>query len=383
MSRPVSTLVYGDLRGAGHELLSRSDLDLRWALTLHEALSVSRQLALELVIASDQFALSYLEARTGLPRKAPCIVLGGPELAAKKDALDRAGATAFVLADDPRRLMEAISELTGLTFRDHPRVALETVVDVQMRGESSLLYTFDLSVSGVSIKSLSNARYGDRATLTFDLFDPPLTASAIVVRHFNVPEEQCVGFRFVDLEDADRARVAEVVDRELAGLPLFSTSDIEDAPGEQTIDLLAALRAKGDAGLSDYVRMVSAIVDGWDDADSAPTWVFEVAGKLTDTERKALSSGAPAWAKAAVEMRIDLKRQIVDRGSAGQFAHALELCRTMANDVDGATEEEAVDATAIRSALLRSIYVLHRTIKERMARHAAKRSLSPPERVRD
>jgi hypothetical protein len=374
MSRLVPTLVYGDLRGAGHELLSRGDLDLRWALTLHEAMAVSRSVKIDLVLASDHFAFAYLKARAELPDQPPCIVLIGPSYLDQKDELQAAGATALVSASDPNRIVEAISELTGLTFRDYPRVPLHTVVDVQFKGYNQLLYTFDLSTSGVSIRELKDAQYGDRARLTFDLFDPPLTVETIVVRSFNIPEARCTGLCFVDLSEADKKRIAELVKTELATMPMFTTADITDAPGEQTMDILTALREKSDAGLSEYMSMVTGIVDGWDDADAAPSWVFEVAGKLTDTERKALSSGKPLWAKAAVEMRLELKRQVVDKTSSGEYAEALEFCRAMANDVSQAPIEEAVDATTVRSALLRAIYVLHRTMKERDAQKARNKS---------
>jgi hypothetical protein len=368
VSRVVPTLVYGDLRGAGHELLSRSDLDLRWALTMHEAMAVSRRLKLELVIASDYYALAYLKARTSLPHHPPCVVLVGND--APRDELAKAGATALVAASEPQRIVEAISELTGLTFRDYPRVPMHTVVDVSCKGHTHLLYTYDLSTSGVSIRDLPQAQYGDHVSVTFDLFDPPLTVETIVVREFNLPEARCTGLSFVDLSDADRARITEVVRAELAGMPVFSTSDIIDAPGEETMDLLGVLGTKSDAGLSEYLNMVQGIIDGWDDADAAVSWVFEVAGKLTDTERNALSMGKPEWARTAVEFRLDLKRQVVDKKARGDYSAAFDFCRTMTNNVTESSVDEAVDATSIRSALLRAIYSLHRAIKEREAQEA-------------
>ncbi len=374
MGRLVPTLVYGDLRGAGHELLSRGDLDLRWALTLHEALAVSRRVKLDLVIASDQFALAYLASRAALPHRPPCIVLLGADYLAKQDELQAAGATVLVSASDPRRVVEAISELTGLTFRDHPRVPLHTVVDVQIKNDNHFLSTFDVSLSGVCIRDLPNARFGDKATITFDLFDPPLTVDAMVVRAFNVPEARCTGLCFTDLSDADRSRIAELVRQELAGLPMFTTTDIGALPGDRTIDLLTALGRQSDAGLSEYLSMIRSIVDGT--RDDAPSWVFEVAAKLTDTERRAIVSASPAWARTAVELRIDLKRQVVDQGAAFDVTAAMDFCKLMAADVEGSTDDEAVDATSIRSALLRGVYQLHRHQKEREAVRASRGATS-------
>jgi hypothetical protein len=365
MSRLVGTLVYGDLRGAGHELLSRSDLDLRWALTLHEALAVSKRVKLDLVIASDHYALAYLSARAELPSHPPCIVLLGDHHLDEKAAFEEAGATALVSGSDPQRIVEAISELTGLTFRDHPRVPLHTVVDVQYGNDSHLLYTFDLSISGVCIRDLPEAKYGDRATVTFDLFDPPLTAEAMVVRSFNLPEAKCTGLAFVELKEEDRKRIEHLVAKELVSMPMFTTSDIADMPGEQTIDLLTALRNKSDEGLSEYLDMLTAIVHS--KADAGPSWLFEVAAKLTETEREALRGKGPEWAKTAVSVRLDLKRQIIDRSSSGDFSSAMEFCSAMAGEVKSATVDQAVDATSIRSAILRAVYQLHQHMKEREA----------------
>src|SRR5688572_17794296 len=332
--------------------------------------AVSRRMQIDLVIASDQFALHYLKARAELTDQPPCIVLLGSHFASRKDELRQAGATALISADDPQRIVEAISELTGLNFRDHPRVPLHTVVDVRAGDSDQLLYTFDLSTSGLSIRDLPNAKLGDRVKVTFDLFDPPLVVETQVVRDFNIPEARCTGLSFVDLSEADRNRINELVKNEMASLPVFGTADLTDKPGDQTMDLLTMLRDTGDAGLSQYVSMIQGIIDGWDDAEDSPTWVFEVAGKLTDTERRAVSTGKPEWAMRVVEYRLDLKRQAVDKTSDVDFAAAFEFCRTLANDVTQASPEEAVDATSMRSALLRGIYVLHRAIKERQAKMA-------------
>jgi hypothetical protein len=367
VSRLVATLVYGDLRGAGHELLSRSDLDLRWALTLHEALAVSRTVKLDLVLASDHFALAYLAARKDLPTQPPCIVMVGDDV--DGEPFREAGATALVSATDPKRIVEAISELTGLAFRNHPRVPLNTVVDVQKGTDNHLLYTFDLSVSGVCIRDFPNPTYGETAKVTFDLFDPPLMAEAMVVRTFNLPDAECTGLCFTNLTDEDRKRISKLVDKELVSLPMF-TSEISDALGEQTMDLLTAMQRKEDLGLSEYMNMLSGIVEGF--TDEAPSWIFEVAAKLTETERDTLRTTGPEWAKQAALVRVDLKRQIIDRSSKGDFGAAMEFCSAMATWTKDASNEQAVDATMIRSAILRAVYHLHQHVKEREAVAARK-----------
>lgn len=351
MSERVPTLVYGDLREAGLEVLARGDLDLRWALTLEEALAVSRRVPLQLVLASDHFALAYLEARKSLSRTPPCLVVLGPEGEGSTEEFRSAGAAALISAADATRVVEAISELTGVTFRSHPRVPVQTVVDVRFRDQSHFLYTVDLSASGVCIADFPNARYGETAQITFDLLDPPLTVNAMVVRTFNRPEAFCAGLCFTDVAESDRQRIAALIEQEGAKVSALPTGDVSQPPGTETVDLMAALRGKADAGLSDYVAMLKSGGD-------LPTWLAEISTDLTASERAALAGSGPDWATTGLHFRIDLGRRAVEAEGPFDIQPALDFVGALAGETKGATPDVVVDATAVRAAILRSIYAL-------------------------
>src|SRR5688500_5636019 len=133
-------------------------------MTLEEALAVSRTTSLDLVITTDSYALEYL--RADLPCKPTCMTVVAHD---GVHAVLDAGRT-VVAGHDPRQILTAISELTGLAFRMHPRAAVETIVDVTFAGRSLYLSTIDVSASGVALSDFPNAAYGDRALVRFDMF---------------------------------------------------------------------------------------------------------------------------------------------------------------------------------------------------------------------
>src|SRR5688572_3561624 len=223
--RRIPVLVYGELPEVAHELLARRDLDLRWAMTLEEALAVCRTTPIELVLTSDSYALEFLHA--DVVCKPSCIAVVEPDRAA---ALLEAGAT-VVAGHNQLQILMAISELTGIAFRMHPRARIETIVDVAFRGQSFYLSTVDVSASGVALSDFPEAACGERARVTFDMFDPPVTGEAIVVRTFERDGLRCAGLCFTDLTIEDRARLRELVDRERAE---DSSDPILRRPGSDT-----------------------------------------------------------------------------------------------------------------------------------------------------
>src|SRR5687768_2164710 len=75
MTRSIPVLVYGELSDVAHELLGRRGLELRWAMTLEEALAVTRQVPIELALTTVPYARDYLKQREELDCKTPCIVV--------------------------------------------------------------------------------------------------------------------------------------------------------------------------------------------------------------------------------------------------------------------------------------------------------------------
>jgi hypothetical protein len=349
MTRSIPVLVYGELSEVAHELLGRRGLELRWAMTLEEALAVNRQVPIELAITTDPYAREYLKHREGLESKSPCIVVVDQE--GREIEYLAAGATVVAT---PETILEAVSELTGLAFRMHPRLELQTVVDVQIDNQNYFLTTIDVSASGVAIAGFPNAQYGARADLRFDMFDPPLLAQAMVVRTFQRDEQQCAGLCFVDMAWEDRARLRMMIERDRA-----ETSEMTELHrGKDTQDLLALLREDADGGVAEYVRMLMDTVAGR--STSMPSWLRELANELTVTERSAIERGDHSWARAAVGMRVELRRRLIDAANAFDARAALDLCRAIAIETRRESDQAASDATIIRAHVLRDASRIHR-----------------------
>ena len=351
----MPTLVYGDLKAAGRELLARSDMDLRWAVHLEEALAVSRRVPLQLVLTSEECGLPFLEDRKDLSRQPPCVVMLSPHAMERREQYRTAGATALVSSEEPARLVEAISELTGLRFRSHPRVPLSTVVDVHFRGENQLLNTIDLSASGTCVSNFPSARYGETAILTFDLLEPPLEVQAMVVRTFHRPDGHCAGLCFTNVSDEDRQRLGAAIDKELSRGDVLEmgTGDVEGLPGTRTLDLIAQFANQKDRGVADYLKMLKSEED-------LPGWLAEIGTSLTSSERKAMAGAGAKWGQYAVRVRVDLGRRILEKEFGEGVGSAMEFCQALGDETRGGPVEEAVDATQVRASLLRSVYSLHK-----------------------
>jgi hypothetical protein len=252
-------------------------------MTLEEALAVSRTAPIELVITSDAYALQFLLLGAKLAQRPPCIAVSGPD--APSEQLLEAGAT--VVADrDPRQILAAVSELTGLAFRMHPRAKMETIVDVTFGSHNLYLSTIDISISGVALSGFPEAGYGDRAQLRFDMFDPPVSAEAMVVRMFDREGTRCAGLCFIDMSAEDRSRLRVMIERERSE-PFVEP--MARRPSDDTRELLALLSQETDRGLSEYMRLISERVLGC--AERTPGWLNDLAQELTPTERSSLADG--------------------------------------------------------------------------------------------
>ncbi|MEO1339141.1 MAG: hypothetical protein AAFV29_26095, partial [Myxococcota bacterium] len=102
---------------------------LRWALTLDEAKAVFAADPPRLVLARETMADDVL---SHLPSGLPAVVLLEPDGWSRRERYAQAGATALVRANNRERILEAVSELTGLAFRVHPRIRLDKQVSVSV-----------------------------------------------------------------------------------------------------------------------------------------------------------------------------------------------------------------------------------------------------------
>jgi hypothetical protein len=353
-------LIISDAGTAGRALLARRDVELRWALTRPEARAgLQIDPKPRVCLTREDLALDVLASLKKEDGGPACVVLVEPEGWARKDKYLEAGATAIVQRTAEEKILEAISGLTGLVFRSHPRVPYSTVADVTMHGDRYFLETVDLSASGVTIRGLTNARIGDRVELTFMMTDPQMSASGVVVRVFEEHGEVLAAISFEMIDAAHRKRLAEMVDEERSKAPELPepVGLTHDLPSAFTADLHSAAGADPNAHqiyrnmLHEYMKTSTKVV-------RVPSWLERVARSLTASERKAATGqDVPSYARATLDMRIQLEHCRLDGGpTEGTVAAAIELCRSMANDVPENNVEELKDVIVIRAALLRAVY---------------------------
>jgi hypothetical protein len=361
----VTLLVFGELNEVAQELLERSDLDVRWAMTIEEALAATRSTKIDLVLSSDPYALAYLEQCP--PRRPPCVVVVGAELSEKAASYLAKGAM-VVVPREAGRISEALSELTGLSFRLHPRMSLETVLDVEIRGESMYLTSIDLSASGIAVAGIPEMKYGETARITFDMLDRPMTATAMVVRRFSHHGVPCAGMCFVDMSPDDRQQLCAFIDTAVQQAePLRGTLDLH--PGDDTRDLMSLLQREADRGLATYFAMLSESVNG--NREAIPAWLLDVAHELTETELESLAFDRPAWARTAVGMRIVLREAMLEGAEGFDATPVIDLCWVMAFETLTSSDEAARDATLVRAQLLRDVSKIRRAARSKRFKRIA------------
>src|SRR4051812_31800323 len=115
MAERTTILVLGDAGAVGGDLLRRAEIEILWALSVTEALAVQRRVGPPVCIVREPFAAELLRSRSPT-RNLPAIVLLDPGGWAQRDEYFALGATALVQATSGERILEALSELTGLAF---------------------------------------------------------------------------------------------------------------------------------------------------------------------------------------------------------------------------------------------------------------------------
>jgi hypothetical protein len=364
----TSILVCRDAGAAGRALLVRRDVELRWALTVEEALAALRRTPRpKLCLMRERFAADFLGAAKAAARDPdgdlpPFIVLLEPDGWSKKDAYFGAGATALAQHASEERILEAIASLTGLAFRQHPRVPYSTVIDVQLEGDRFFLESVDLSTTGVSVRGLpaTFARLGERAALTFMMLEPPLAVSGVVTRTFEEHGEPVAAFGFDQIADESRARIGAIVDEETKSAralpdPVDMNAEIM---GPMTQDLVIQLRSDGEANAI-YCNMLKERLKTPPAVQRVPSWLERLGRALTGTEKRALlSTDEPRFALSTVELRIRLCRMRLEEDWPVdvECARALDVCQTLAVEARGRPDDVLADVTEIRAALLRSVY---------------------------
>lgn len=361
-NRTLRILVCSDAGAAGRDLLARRDVLLEWALTPEEAVaSVQRRLP-HVVLAREEFALTFMRY-TNL-RNVPVIVLLESDGWERRDAYFGAGATVLVRASNRDRILEALSEVSGLSTPRYPRVPYSDVLDVEIEGEHMLLESAELSATNVSVRDFPAVPIGTICKVTFVMMEMPVTVTALVTRHQPDLGGSVTGLAFNAISDDEREALLELIESKIRALdplpePVGLTTDLSGST--YTLDLFSAM---AEVSTNDpYHQMLRDMVSAGDDLSSvkAPRWLKRVRRHLTELEERALTTGhAPEYAMAALDMRIDLARSraalMLEVPSPKEVELCLDFCRALAVDSVESDPNDLCQVAEIRAALLREIY---------------------------
>ncbi len=355
-------LVACDAGAAGRELLTRRDLDLGWALTASEAKAWMKAATPDVVLTREEIATEVLAAAKALRHPPACVVLLDPDGWDRRSTYFEGGATGLVQASNRARILEAVSNLTGLAFASHKRVPFRDVVEVSWRGETHLLETRDLSVSGVAVGGMESAVIGERIRVAFVMAEPQVVVDGVVVRRGREEGEHVVGVSFCDVDARSRAGLEGIIEAEAANLPVIPepVSMTTDLAGTFTIDLNTAMAAsrRPEEGFRDMLEKSADSRDG--EGPRLPRWLARVEKSLTRVERLALRGGEPRFASDAVNARIRIERaraRLDGHGPTHDDCKAvLEISRNLASEAAMAPSEVLADVPNIRAALLLGVY---------------------------
>lgn len=375
MKTNVPILVCGNAGTVGGDLLRRRDITTYWALTIAECVAVMKRVGPRVCIVREEHAEALLKAKPSTSSTAILVLMREEEWTGA-EGLFAAGATALVHGGAPDRILEAVSELTGLAFAQYPRVLYQTAVEIQVAGrDAQFLETVNLSASGVCVRGLDAVSLGLGAKVSFPLMEPPLETPALVVRCFEEKGKPMAGLAFTELKGEERARLIALVEQELAAhagsAVTIDVSEIEELeledkrrPSEVAVaELREMLRGVHHESMRETMRE-AAIQSMKKDS------IVKLESKLTDAERKTmLGEPAPAWAEPALQARLQIH---LDRRDSGQpsektVQETLVLCRNMGDAIASDDHDSMVEVTATRAGLLREIYA-----EPARVRHGAK-----------
>jgi hypothetical protein len=372
MKEAVPILVCGNAGPVGGDLLRRRDISIHWALSVPEAIAVLAKVNPPVCIVLEQHAEALLAAKPAeaTTRFISLVANPTPESTQKQQEL---GATLVVQISVAERILEAISELTGLAFAQHPRVLFRSPISIEIPDEETVqLETVNLSASGLCVKGLSPAAQGKSVRVRVHL-DAELTSNAIVVRCFEQEGTPMAGLCFTDLSAEEHTRVEKFVERELFHHP-ESTSTVLALEFGAEIPVVEAPRRPADVAMAELKAHLREVhLESKRDEmlhqprkSSAPPPMHPAPAKkpfdeskLSAPERASMRGDpAPAWAEPALKARLRLD---LDKKERGKLTHdavhdVLVVCRDMGSSVAESDMAALVEVTTTRAALLKEIY---------------------------
>lgn len=379
--KSIRILVCADAGAAGRDLLARRDVLLEWALTPEEAVAALQGGPPDVILAREDFVLTLLRHGRKVVQGTPVIVLLESDGWERRDAFFEAGATALVRASNRERILEALSELTGLSTSVHPRVPYGDVVDVGIGGERRFYEAVELSSSGISVRDLPAVELGTIVDVTLVMMDPPYTFSAMVIRQQPDRHGRLSSLAFNAISDDERAMLLDEIAHKRRALeplpePVGLTTDLSGST--YTLDLFTAMQ--GESSNARYHRILMELLEAGEDMIQvrSPRWLRRVCRHLSELERRALTGGpAPEYALAALDMRIDLahSRAFNLRAvpSQKEVDLCLDFCRALAVDSLDSDVEDLAQVAAIRAELLREVYGTVFTPVEEVPAHVRER----------
>lgn len=362
--KSIRILVCSDAGAAGRDLLARRDVHLEWALTPEEAVATLQSSKHDAVVAREDFVLTLLRHGRKALRNTPVIVLLENDGWERRERYFDAGATALLRATNRERILEALSELTGLSSSIHPRVPYGDVVDVNLGGRHRFHEAVELSSSGLSVRDLPEVELGTTCEVTLVMMDPPYTFSAMVIRQSPDRHGRVSGLAFNAISDEERAMLLEEIARKRRAQdplpePVGLTADLSGSTF--TLDLYTAMQ--GEPSNDRYYEILGQLIEAGEDMIEvrAPRWLRRVCRHLSELERRAMMGGpAPDYATAALDMRIDLARSRAFNFKAvptqKEVDLCLDFCRALAVDALDSEVEDLAQVAQIRAELLREVY---------------------------
>lgn len=369
-------MIVVDAGAAGRDLLVRRDVELGWALNLPEAQAALERRRPRIVIARAESVHELMKGGQRLLERVPVVVLLSETHWATRERYFDVGATALVSLDSKARIMEAISELTGLPTRYAPRVPYPEVVDIGLLGSRMYLEATELGITGVSIRDFPPSRTGDLVEVSLVMMEPALNLSGMVVRSYIGRQGPVTEIAFNALNAQERAALEAFVSAEASRSAMFPepvelTSDLSSTTF--TLDLFQAMGSG--SGLEQWLHILRQRQLS-DTEVRAPKWLVRVERELSDLERWVVAGRkCPAFAHAALEMRIDLARaqaSIVGANSLKESCElALDFCRTLTTDAASSPASQLAYVPEIRAGILSQIYGWTRVKEDTLGTSAA------------
>ena len=263
MKRP-SILISAAAGTAGRPLLRNEDIDLSWALTEEELRSTSRRF--DVVLTREELAEVALSRRAG-----PVVVLLEANGWSRHEQYFDKGATALVQAS-----IEAVSELTGVPFEEHPWVEVSEFVSV-FSPDEHYVRVQRVSPSGMELEvEERNFARGQRISFEMEFLPGAPRGEGTVVR---APERHSatLAVAFDDGQPNLQKALSAFVHARPAPVPepVSLTSDL----GTCTLDLMLHTELdRRECKLREQLRLALST------NARVPRWVNGVAAKLTETE---------------------------------------------------------------------------------------------------